>query len=185
MVQSHSTWSVAVLPDPLHPAVVHFPVVLVVLLPLVVLGALWAIRRGVAPGRAWAVPVFTAALLAVSAWAALKTGEGQEDRVEEVVPEQALHAHEEDAERFLALSGVLVVIMSAGLIRGRVGRAARVVATAGAFGLVVAGVAVGHSGGELVYTHGAASAYVGFEGGTLRSSQGAQEGPAGEAEHDD
>lgn len=173
------------LPDPLHPAVVHFPVVLVVLLPLVVLGALWAIRRGVAPGRAWAIPVATAALLAVSAWAALKTGEGQEERVEEIVPEQALHAHEEDAERFLALSGVLVVIMGAGLVRGRLGQAARLVATAGAFGLVVAGVAVGHSGGELVYKHGAASAYVGADGGTLRSSQGAQEGPAGAADHDD
>lgn len=173
------------LPDPLHPAVVHFPVVLVVLLPLVVLGALWAIRRGAAPARAWAIPVATAALLSLSAWAALKTGEGQEERVEKVVPEPALHTHEEDAERFLALSGVLVVIMGAGLIRGRLGQAARVVATAGAFGLVVAGVAVGHSGGELVYKHGAASAYVGAEAGTLRSSQGAQEGPAGEADRDD
>ncbi len=164
------------LPDPLHPAVVHFPVVLVVLLPLVVLGALWAIRRGVAPSRAWVIPVATAALLAISAWAALKTGEGQEERVEEVVPEQALHAHEEDAERFLALSGVLVVLMGAGLIRGRVGQAARVVATAGALGLVGAGIAVGHSGGELVYKHGAASAYVeAAEGGQLQSSQGALE----------
>lgn len=173
------------LPDPLHPAVVHFPVVLVVLLPLVVLGALWAIRRGVAPARAWVIPVAAAGLLAISAWAALKTGEAQEERVEEAVPEQALHEHEEAAERFLALSGVLLVIMSAGLIRGRVGQAARVVATAGAFGLVVAGVAVGHSGGELVYRHGAASAYVGADAGQLRSSQGAREGAAGEADHDD
>jgi len=173
-----------VLPDPLHPAVVHFPVVLVVLLPLVVLAALWAIRRGVAPARAWGVPVATAALLAASAFAALKTGEGQEERVEGVVPEQALHSHEEAAERFLALSGVLLVVMTAGLIRGPVGQAARVVATAGAFGLVVAGVAVGHSGGELVYRHGAASAYVGAESGQLRSSQAAGEAGEGERERD-
>ena len=34
------------LPDPLHPAVIHFPIVLMVLLPLVAAWALWTIRRG-------------------------------------------------------------------------------------------------------------------------------------------
>jgi len=173
-----------VLPDPLHPAVVHFPIVLVVLLPLVVFAALWAIRRGARPARAWAIPVAFSALLLVSAWAALKTGEGQEERVEEVVPEEALHAHEESAERFLALSGVLLVVMGAGLIGGGVGQAARIVATAGAVGLVVAGVAVGHSGGELVYRHGAASAYVG-SADQLRSSQAAREGTGRETGEED
>jgi hypothetical protein len=38
------------LPDPLHPIVVHFPVVLVVLLPVFALGALLVIRRGGASG---------------------------------------------------------------------------------------------------------------------------------------
>ena len=50
------------LPDPLHPAVVHFPIVLMVLLPFVAASALWAIRRGARPVRAWAVPVGAAAL---------------------------------------------------------------------------------------------------------------------------
>jgi len=163
------------LPDPLHPAVVHFPVVLVILLPLVVAGALWAIRRGVPPLRAWAIPVATAALLTASAWAALQTGEAEEERVEEVVTEQALQVHEEAAERFLVLSGVLLVVMGAGLIRGPLGQAARIVSTVGALGLVVAGVSVGHTGGELVYRHGAASAYVGVEG-PRTSSQAAKEG---------
>ena len=40
-----------------------------------------------------------------------------------------------------------------------VGEAARLLTTVGAFGLIAAGVQVGHSGGELVYRHGAASAY--------------------------
>jgi uncharacterized membrane protein len=34
------------LPDPLHPIVVHFPIVLVVLLPAFAIGALLVIRRG-------------------------------------------------------------------------------------------------------------------------------------------
>ena len=42
------------LPNPMHPAVVHFPVVLAFLLPLFVAGALLAIRRGANARRAWA-----------------------------------------------------------------------------------------------------------------------------------
>jgi hypothetical protein len=102
-----------------------------------------------------------AAALTLSAWVATETGESQEDRVERVVTRQALHGHEESAERFLVLSGVLLLVIAGGMARGTVGRAARYVSAAGALGLVVAGVQVGHSGGALVYRHGAASAYAG------------------------
>ena len=42
------------LPDPLHPAVVHLPIALAVLTPLLALLTLLACRRGVLPARAWA-----------------------------------------------------------------------------------------------------------------------------------
>ena len=144
---------------PLHPLVVHFPIVLVVLLPISVAIALWAVRKGATLRRAWAVPLAFAATLTVSAWVALQTGEAQEERVEDVVGETALHGHEEAAERFLVLSGVLLVVAAVGLVPGMTGRAARFVTAAGAVGLVAAGAQVGHSGGALVYRHGAASAY--------------------------
>ena len=143
---------------PLHPLVVHFPIVLVTLLPISVGIALWMIRKGTTPRRVWAVPVALAAALALSAWVATETGESQEDRVERVVARGALHGHEEAAERFLVLSGVLVLVTAAGLSRGNVGRAARLVSAVGALGLVAAGVQVGHSGGSLVYREGAANA---------------------------
>ena len=146
---------------PLHPLVVHFPIVLAVLLPISIAVALWVIRKGTTPRRAWAVPVAFAAGLTLSAWVATQTGESQEDRVERVVARGALHGHEEAAERFLVLSGVLVLVTAAGLSRGNVGRAARLVSAVGALGLVVAGVQVGHSGGTLVYRDGAANAYTG------------------------
>lgn len=148
------------LPDPIHPAVVHFPIVLVVLLPLFALGALWAIHRGAAARRTWALPLAVAAALAASSWVAVETGEAEEERVEAVVSEGALHEHEEAAERFLVLSGVLLLVAATGLAGGALGRAGRLLSSVGALGLVVAGARVGAAGGELVYRHGAADAYV-------------------------
>jgi hypothetical protein len=95
----------------------------------------------------------------LSSWVAVETGEGEGEKVEPVVAEASLHRHEEDAERFLLLSGVLLVVTAAGLLRGVPGRAARLGATVGALGLVALGAQVGHSGGNLVYRDGAASAY--------------------------
>lgn len=144
---------------PLHPLVVHFPIVLCVLLPIFVAGAFWAIRKGTTPRRAWAVPLAVAAALALSAFVAVETGEDQEDRVERVVSDRTMHGHEEAAERFLLMSGVLLLVAGVGLARGVVGRAARLATAVGAVGLVAAGAQVGHSGGTLVYREGAASAY--------------------------
>jgi hypothetical protein len=144
---------------PLHPLVVHFPVVLALLLPISIGVALVVIRKGATPRRVWSVPLALAAALVLSAWAATQTGESQEERVERVVARGALHAHEEAAERFLVLAGVLTLVAAGGLIRGTVGRAARLVTAAGAVGVLAAGAQVGHSGGLLVYRHGAASAY--------------------------
>lgn len=147
------------LPNPLHPAIVHFPVVLAFLLPIFTIGAIVAIRRGARPRRAWAIPMAIAVALAVSAWTAVETGEAQDERVEDVVAEQPLSAHEEMAEALLAASAGLVIVATAGLIGGLTGRIARVAVTVGSLGLVVLAARVGHSGGQLVYRYGAATAY--------------------------
>jgi uncharacterized membrane protein len=172
------------LPDPLHPAVVHFPVVLMILLPLIAIGAWWAIRRGASPSRAWLFPVAGAAALALSSWVAVETGESEEERVEDLVAEQRLHQHEEAAERFLGLSAALFVLTAAGLARGGIGRAARGAATVGALALVAAGVQVGHSGGNLVYRYGAASAYTGADGQVGVAAEGGAGRELGEEEDD-
>lgn len=147
------------LPDPLHPAVVHFPIVLTFLLPLAALGALWHGRRNPGARGGWMLTTVLAAALTASAWLAVQTGERDEEGAERVVPEAPLEGHEEAAERFLLLSAGVLVIAGAGLLRGRVGAGARLATAAGSLGLVVAGALVGHSGGELVYRHGAAAAH--------------------------
>lgn len=144
---------------PLHPLVVHFPVVLAVLLPVAALASLWAIRKGATARRAWTVTVALAAALSLSAYVATQTGEREEDRVEQVVGDSAMHGHEEAGERFLVLSGVLFLVSLAGLLAGVPGQAGRWVTLGGALAVLAVGVQVGHSGGELVYKHGAASAY--------------------------
>lgn len=147
------------LPNPLHPAVVHLPIALTLLVPVFAVGTLIAIRRGARPLRAWGITTALLATLSLSAWVSLETGDDEEEKVEQVVPETALETHEEAAEAFLALSLVVLGIAGVGLLNGRVGSAARFVAAAGTLALVVAGYNVGHSGGLLVYEYGAASAY--------------------------
>jgi uncharacterized membrane protein len=178
-------WSTAMLPSPLHPAVVHFPIVLMILLPVVALGALWAIRRGTAPARAWAIPVAVAAGLTLSAWAAVETGESQGEQVEGTLGEQAVESHEEAAERFLLLSGVVLVVSAAGLLRGNIGRAARVTGTVAALGLVAAGYQVGHSGGRLVYGDATTKGLVGNSLAQTAENAGGREAEVGRAEADD
>ena len=43
------------LPNPLHPAVVHLPIALTLLVPIFAIGALVAIRRGAKVVRAWSI----------------------------------------------------------------------------------------------------------------------------------
>lgn len=147
------------LPNPLHPALVHLPIALTVLVPIFALGSLIALKRGARPLVAWGITTALLAALAGSAWVSLETGEQQEETVESVVPEAAFETHEESAEAFLLLSVAVLGVAGVGLLKNRAGEAARYVAAIGTLALVVAGYRVGHSGGALVYQHGAASAY--------------------------
>lgn len=147
------------LPDPLHPAAVHLPLALAALLPLLALPAVAAIHARFLSGRVWVAVPLLAALMAGGAWLALETGEHEEDRAERVVAERYIGDHEERAEVFTALAAALAAVSLTGLIPGPLGNLGRIV-TAG-LSIVTLGfaISVGHSGGQLVYRHGAAQAY--------------------------
>jgi hypothetical protein len=132
---------------------------LAVLLPVFAIGALIVVQRGGRPLRAWGVAAAMFAALSLSSWASMETGEDQEEQVEAVVPDSALESHEDAADQFLTLSMAVLGIAAVGLLKGRIGTGARVLATIGSLGLVFAGYQVGHSGGALVYQYGAGSAY--------------------------
>lgn len=162
------------IPDPLHPAIVHFPIVLMFVLPVLAIWAIWRISRGDESRRTWAIPFVAAIVLALSSWAAVATGENDSEKVERVVSEQPVETHEETAELFLYISLGVAVIAGAGLLRGTVGKGARIITTVAAVGLTVVGARAGHSGGALVYQHGAAGAFT-------RPSTSRTEQTAGEA----
>jgi len=168
------------LPDPIHPAIVHFPIVLTVLLPLLVAGAFLLARKGTPIRTAWLGVTAAAALLAGSSWLAVETGEQQEERVEDITGETAVETHADRAELFLYFAAGTLLLTAAGLARGRVGQAGRVAATAAALALLPAGYLVGHSGGELVYKYGAAQAYV-----SATSAGGEAGAPKGDTGEDD
>lgn len=147
------------MPDPLHAALVHMPVAFAVLAPVAAAGALLLVSRGADVPRSWGMVVVLLTLLSVSAVVAKSTGEDQEDRVEEVVPHAAIETHEEAADVFTIGSFILLAVAAVGLVRGQVGRWARLTATLGTLALLWAGYEVGHSGGRLVYQHGAAAVY--------------------------
>jgi uncharacterized membrane protein len=152
------------LPQPLHPAVVHFPIVLAVLLPVATLAGILAVRRGGGVRPSWLPAMAVAFALAASAFAAVRTGEAEEDAVERVVAEAPLHEHEERAELFLPLTFVGLLMVAGGLAPGRAGSSARWASLVVALAITALGLRVGHSGGELVYVHGAGQAYA--EAGT-------------------
>jgi uncharacterized membrane protein len=173
----------SLIPAPLHPAVVHLPIALTILLPLFAIGALVAISRGARPTAVWGTTTALAVLLAASAWVSIETGEGQEDRVERIVGERPLETHEEAAEAFLLIAGGMVGLSALGLARGKIGHGARIAGVVGTFVVAGAGWNVGHSGGALVYQHGAASAYAAGEPAVTADARNAA--PGQEDEDDD
>lgn len=148
---------------PTHPALVHLPLGIAFVMPLVLIAVLYWLARDRPTGGMWLVAVLLQALLLGSAVAALRTGEAEEERVERVVPESALEVHEERGEVFTWLAGANLGALALLPIFRRRGPKGAVAAAALALSVAVAvqGVRVGHAGGVLVYEHGAANAYIG------------------------
>lgn len=162
---------------PLHPAVVHLPIALAVLVPLLAAGTGLAVWRGALPRRAWTIVVVAQALLVATGLLAMRTGESEEERVEHRVSERAIEAHEEAAEVFLWGAGVTLAVTAAALVvPAPAVLAAAILATVVTAGL---GFRVGHAGAELVYGPGGLTAEV-----PARPASAGPASSAGPHEHD-
>ena len=150
------------MPEPLHPAVVHFPLALAILLPLVTLVICMGMWMGGFQRRTWILVVLLQALLVGSAWYAKKTGSNEATKVEAVTGQDAVTAHEEKAELFFyvaigsaALSLVTVFMLGSKKAAGWGGTLTFVATLATAY----FALETGRLGGDLVWKHGAADAY--------------------------
>jgi uncharacterized membrane protein len=145
-----------------HPRVVHLPMALAVLMPLIAGGVLFAWWRGWFQRRVWVVVLLLQAALVGSGALAMNTGEREEERVEEAVAGEHIEAHEEAADLFVWASAAVLLLMAAPLMlpEGRARQAACIVAFVGTLIVFALGYKVGDAGGRLVYQHGAAEAYV-------------------------
>ena len=141
-------------PDPLHPAVVHFPIVLVLFGAVVAMAAIFWRKRG--------LPVLAAGLLALGAlgtWAAIESGESDGEQVERTLPGAGalVEEHESWAKWTLAVAILAAFAAGGSVLVARWPRTARTVAVAAALISAAAVYAVyetGYRGGALVYRHG-------------------------------
>ena len=167
---------------PLHPALVHLPLALSVLVPILALGLTLAIHRGKLPRWLWSGVLGLQLLMIATGWLAMQTGGSDEEIVERVVPEFAIEEHEEAAEAFVWSAAALgvVFILGVALPKAPWRSGAMALSTLGSVGVAVLALNTGHLGGELVYEHGAASAHVSAAAGGAGS-----DGTAGEGDEDD
>lgn len=151
-----------------HPKVVHLPMALAILMPFITGGALFAWRRGWFDRRTWVAVFLLQAVLVGSGAGAIKTGEREEDRVEQIVAEHHVEAHEEAAEVFVWASAAVLVVMALPLAlpAGRARKAASLAALLGTLIVFGFGYRAGEAGGKLVYQRGAAQAYATDVGGS-------------------
>ncbi len=144
---------------PWHPIIVHMPITLSLLVPLIFITTLIGIRKKNWPYKSWVVPVVFQIVLFLSALLAMKTGEKEEDVVENVVAREIIHEHEEWGERMVWYQGAVLALSTMTLLfPGRI-RLKKLVSAASVFGVAV-GVLTGHSGGQLVYKYNAGKAYL-------------------------
>lgn len=147
------------MPEPLHPAVVHLPMALGLLMPLFVGAALYARRKKLIEPRVWVAVVVLQALLAGTALFAARTGEDEEERIAAVVAQEPIDAHRDSGVLLLRLATLTLIVAATGLLDGRTGSVARWLTLALALVVLVVTVRTGHQGGELVYRHGGAGVY--------------------------
>lgn len=143
---------------PLHPAIVHVPIGISLVLPLVAAALIYAIWRTWAHRHAWALAVALQAVVVGGASFAMVSGETEEKRVKQLVPRPELKTHEKRAATFMWVAGGTLALALAAMFvpRGRARLGAMVTVTVLLAAQTGFALWTGKAGGALVYQHGAA-----------------------------
>ena len=144
---------------PLHPVVVHFPIALGIILPLVSLLIWWGIKKGHLQRVVWIFVVAMTLAYSASAIVAVELGERDEDKVEKVVSERVIEEHEEAGEMIVWVSATLLLASLAGILIKNSHHARLAFAILSLVAIIPLANA-GHTGGKMVYQYGAANAHL-------------------------
>lgn len=145
---------------PLHAAVVHVPLGLALISPLVYLVLAILIWKKWLPPRAWILALLIQSLLLGSALYAEKLGHHDHEKVEDVIEEKWVEGHEERAEIFIRVEAGVFVFVAMGFLPWlSFADKLRCLAFLTSVVALYFAYQTGHSGGELVYVKGAAKAY--------------------------
>lgn len=145
---------------PFHPLIVHLPIALAIILPILILVFAFMIKTQKMSQQAWLVIIGLQIAATVSGYVALDSGEQEEHQVSKVLDKKLIHHHEESAEIFVGSTVLaLVISIAAYFLRKEIQfylqLGVALIAVVSCF-LVYR---TGSSGGELVYVYGAANAY--------------------------
>ncbi len=146
---------------PFHPTIVHFPLVLTFILPILILIFAFMIKKNKMSRYAWLIIIGLQAATTISGYVAMNAGGNDEDQVEKVVNKKLIHEHEDAAEVFVGSTVILLALsIAAFFLKQEIQFKFNV--GVGLLSLISCFLAykAGELGGELVYKHGAAGAYV-------------------------
>jgi uncharacterized membrane protein len=143
---------------PLHPMIVHFPLVLALLMPLTIIYAVFIADKKNRNSKIWLGILVTAVALSATSFLSMELGEGNEEIVEKVVSEHQIEEHEESAETF-TYSTVASVLLAGLVFFGKFGNIPKFGLILTSFFTLAMAFPTGHSGAELVYKYNAGAAY--------------------------
>ncbi len=149
---------------PVHPLIVHIPLVITFILPILIIVFALMIHKNKMSANSWLIVIGLQLTVVAMGYISLETGETEEHNVKKVVSKKLIHAHEEAAEVFVGVS-VLALVLSIGSLFLKKEIAFPVKLVISLITLLAGYLAfqTGELGGELVYKHGAANAYVNAE----------------------
>jgi uncharacterized membrane protein len=146
---------------PFHPSVVHLPIVISFILPILILIFSLMIKKNAMGAKAWIVILGLQIFTTATGYLALETGEVEEDVVERIVAKKLIGEHEEAAELFVGSTVIALVLgISAFFIRREFQFKIQMALVLISFISAYLAFRAGKLGGELVYKHGAAQAYI-------------------------
>jgi len=140
---------------PLHPAVVHVPLGLALVMPALFAGLLWAVYTNRLPRAAWLVGLVLQGFLLGAALVALRTGEQDEERAEARASEAQVDAHAQSARAFTWAAGATFAAAGLALAlraRPRAFAGAGLASVLASLAMLALGVQAGHRGAALVHS---------------------------------